>query len=66
MGIFTLITCLISFSLWSEDVSEFEKITGLKGSYNKAEKVFKVTFPRTDVKVIVDGRALDPFMGLTS
>ena len=33
---------------------------------NAEEGVFKVSFPRTDVKVTVDGWAMKPFMGLTS
>ena len=48
------------------DTTEIERVTGLKGSLNKDENVFKVTRPRTDVKVLVDGRPLEPFMGLTS
>lgn len=61
-----LIGIFINFTLWGEDASQFEKRTGLKGTYNQAEKVFKVTFPRTDINVAVDGFTLDPFMGLTS
>lgn len=45
---------------------KYESLTGLKGSYNAKEKVFKATFPRNDVKVTVDNFLLDPFMGLTS
>jgi hypothetical protein len=48
------------------DTAKIEEITGLKGSRDEAEGVFKVTSPRTDVKVIVDGTPLPPFMGLTS
>ena len=29
---------------------EIEQITGLKGAWNEAEKVFKISAPRTDVK----------------
>lgn len=45
---------------------KYERLTGLKGSYNEREKVFKATFPRTDIKISVDNIQLDPFMGLTS
>ena len=48
------------------DGAQIEKITGLKGSYNGKENVFKVSSPRSDVKVRVDGSAMPPFMGLTS
>jgi len=48
------------------DTARIEELTGLKGTLDKTENVFKVTSPRTDVAVTVDGRALEPFMGLTS
>src|SRR4030095_10612881 len=48
------------------DGSKIEQLTGLKGTLNEAEGVFKVTAPRTDVKVSVDGWQMPPFMGLTS
>ncbi|MEW5978148.1 MAG: DUF1259 domain-containing protein [Acidobacteriota bacterium] len=43
-----------------------EDIVGVKGTVNSQERVFKVTFPRADVKVSVDGWSMKPFMGLTS
>jgi hypothetical protein len=46
------------------DGGRIEQLTGLKGA--ASGEVFKVTMPRTDVPVTVDGRALPPFMGLTS
>ena len=48
------------------DTTTVESVTGLKGSWNEAEGVFKVSQPRTGVKVNVDGAPLPPFMGLTS
>jgi hypothetical protein len=48
------------------DTARIEELTGLKGTLNEAENVFKVTAARTDVPVTVDGRVLEPFMGLTS
>ncbi len=48
------------------DTAQIETATGLKGTLNEAEGVFKVTAPRSDVKIIVDGAQLPPFMGLTS
>src|SRR5881394_3886051 len=48
------------------DTATIESVTGLKGSYNKAENVFKVSKPRDDVKVNVDRWSMPPFMGLTS
>ncbi len=40
--------------------------TGLKGTLNAQEGVFKVMAPRNDLKITVDGWAMPPFMGLTS
>lgn len=50
----------------SMDKGKIEQILGVKGAWFKEEGVFKVTFPRTDVKVDVDGWSLSPFMGLSS
>ncbi len=42
------------------------KLTGLTGTWNAAEGVYKVTQPRTDLPVTVDEWKMPPFMGLTS
>src|SRR5258708_25659721 len=46
------------------DTAKIDQITGLKGKLNEKEGVYKVTFPRADVKVVVDGWTMPPFMGL--
>ena len=46
------------------DTAKIEQITGMKGTYNEKENVFKVTVPRADVQVSVDGWKMPPFMGL--
>src|SRR5713226_8343484 len=48
------------------DTARIQALTGLKGSWNAKEGVYKVTSPRKDVPVSVDGFALPPFMGLTT
>ena len=48
------------------DTATIERLTGLKGSLSEQEAVFKVSSPRTDLKISVDGWAMPPFMGLTS
>ena len=48
------------------DTAAIETATGLKGSCNQAENVFKVSKPRDDVKINVDRWTMPPFMGLTS
>ncbi len=46
------------------DTAKIDEITGLKGKLNEKEGVYKITFPRNDVKVVVDGWTMPPFMGL--
>ena len=46
------------------DTAKIDQITGLKGKLNEKEGVYRVTFPRADVKVAVDGWTMPPFMGL--
>ena len=48
------------------DTAAIESAIALKGTYNKAENVFKVSKPREDVKITVDRWTMPPFMGLTS
>ena len=48
------------------DTNRIEQITGLKGAWNAAEGVLKLTAPRNDVAVKVDEWKMPPFMGLTS
>jgi Domain of Unknown Function (DUF1259) len=46
------------------DTGRIDELTGLKGKMNEKEGVYKVTFPRNDVKVVVDRWTMPPFMGL--
>ena len=48
------------------DTAKIESLTGVKGSLNDKERVFKVSAPRTDLTVDVGGVKLTPAMGLTS
>ena len=48
------------------DTAKIDEVTGAKGTMNAEEGVYKVSFPRSDVKVSVDGTPMPPFMGLTS
>jgi hypothetical protein len=43
-----------------------DRITGTAGTYTEAENVYKVTFPRAEIDVVVDGWPFQPFMGITS
>jgi Domain of Unknown Function (DUF1259) len=46
------------------NTARIDELTGLKGKMNEKEGAYKVTFPRDDVKVVVDGWNMPPFMGL--
>src|SRR5262245_54574878 len=48
------------------DTVKIDAAVGAKGALIESEGVYKVTFPRTDVPIAVDGRKMEPFMGFTS
>jgi hypothetical protein len=48
------------------DTAKIDSLTGLKGTWNEAERVHKVSQPRNDLPISVDGWTMPPFMGLTS
>lgn len=48
------------------NTARIDELTRLKGKMNEKEGVYKVTFPRDDVKVVVDGWTMPPFMGLST
>src|SRR5437016_9960148 len=54
----------IDIALCALDSTKIDQITRLKGKLNEKEGVYKVTFPRDDVKVVVGGWKMPPFMGL--
>src|SRR5438876_5898122 len=54
----------IDIALCALDSTKIDQITRLKGKLNEKEGVYKVTFPRDDVKIVVDGWKMPPFMGL--
>jgi hypothetical protein len=54
----------IGIASGSLDTDKIDQVTGLKGKLNEKEGVYKVTFPRNDVKIVVDGWTMPPFMGL--
>jgi Domain of Unknown Function (DUF1259) len=46
------------------DTARIDELTGLKGKLNEKEGVYRISFPRADVAVSVDGWKMPPFMGL--
>lgn len=62
----SLVAAVATGQTASLDTNRIDQITGLKGAWNAAEGVFKVSAPRNDVAVKVDEWKMPPFMGLTS
>lgn len=48
------------------NTAQIEQLTGVKGSMNEKEGVFKVSVPRSDLAIITAGVKMTPPMGLTS
>ena len=48
------------------DTARIEALTGLKGKLDAKDGVFKVSFPRDDIKAVVGGVKMTPPMGLTA
>ena len=61
----TILLAVISTGFSADlDTKKIDDLTGLKGKMNDKEGVYRVTFPRNDVRVVVDGWTMPPFMGL--
>ncbi len=48
------------------NTAKIEELTGAKGEFSEKEGVFKVTVPRSDLKVTIAGVKMTPPMGLAS
>ncbi|MGC4054214.1 MAG: DUF1259 domain-containing protein [Paludibaculum sp.] len=57
---------LLSAMVTEAQRSTIDQATASKGVFTEAEDTYKVTFPRTDVKVTVEGRPMPPFLGFSS
>ena len=72
VGMSKLVTALlltrvpVAFGAADLDTASIDAITGLKGKLNSDEGVYRVSQPRTDLKIIVDQWEMPSFMGLTS
>jgi Domain of Unknown Function (DUF1259) len=71
IGVFAIVAVLganagVALAQQKLDTARITEITGLQGTLIEQEGVYKVTSPRTDTKVSVDGWTMPPFMGLTS
>src|SRR5438128_5257690 len=66
--VFALVLAVIAPAAQSKklDTAQIDQLTGLKGKLNEQENVYKVSAPRTDLKISVDKWEMPPFMGLIS
>ena len=56
-----LIACTATAADKQLDTARIDELTGLKGKLNEQEHVYKVSSPRTDIKVSVDQWQMPPF-----
>lgn len=65
---FVFVSAMTGVALAAEplDSKQIAEITGLTGAWNADQTVFKVSAPRNELPVTVDGWKMPPFMGLTS
>lgn len=61
---FVVFGAMIGVACGALDTAKIDNITGLKGKLVEKEGVYRITFPRSDVKIAVDGWTMPPFMGL--
>ncbi|MGI8785966.1 MAG: DUF1259 domain-containing protein [Acidobacteriota bacterium] len=61
-----LLVCSLSFGQSGLDTAGIEQWTGAKGKLSEKERVFKVSVPRSDLRVTAAGVTMTPPMGLTS
>jgi hypothetical protein len=61
-----LASCTLGASAAELDTAKLDQIMGMKGVMNTNENVFKFTSARNDIKIVVDGWTMPPFMGLGS
>ena len=59
-----IVSANIGIAAAALDGAKIDQITGLKGKLNEKEQVYKITWPRTDVKVTVGDWTMPAFMGL--
>jgi hypothetical protein len=65
------LSSLLAPPLWAEkpaalDTAQIEQLTGMKGTLDAKEGVFKVSMPRADLTVTVAGVRMTPPLGLTA
>jgi hypothetical protein len=65
-AVFLFTSLAVGVSAAELDTASIDSITGLKGKHNQEEGAYKVSQPRSDIKISVDKWPMPAFMGLTS
>ena len=61
----SLVAATISATGPTLNTERIDQLTDLKGKLNEKEGAYKISFPRDDIAVAVDGWKIPAFMGLT-
>lgn len=64
--LFLLVVTTVSTTGATLNTERIDQLTGLKGKLNEKEGTYKISFPREDVPVSVDGWKIPTFMGLST
>ena len=62
----SLVAATVSAAGASLNTERIDQLTGLKGKLNDKEGAYKISFPRDDIAVSVDGWKIPAFMRLTT
>jgi hypothetical protein len=58
--------CVMPAAISEATRTAIDQATGAKGVYTETEDTYKVSFPRTDLKVTIEGRPAAAFLGFSS
>jgi hypothetical protein len=64
--LFLLVVMAVSAIGATLNTERIDQLTGLKGKLNEKEGAYKISFPREDIAVSVDGWKMPAFMGLST
>jgi Domain of Unknown Function (DUF1259) len=65
-ALISLVVAAVSAAAATLNTERIDQLTGLKGKLSEKEGAYKISFPRDDIAVSVDGWKMPAFMGLTT
>ena len=65
-ALISLVVAAVSAAAATLNTERIDQLTGLKGKLSENEGAYKISFPRDDIAVSVDGWKMPAFMGLTT